>query len=193
MLRRLYDRLLAECDKPGAIWLLAGVAFAESSFFPIPPDVMLIPMMLANRRRVWLLATVATISSVIGGFLGYAIGYWLFETVGRFLIEHLMTMQGFERAKAQFDIWGFWLIIGKGVTPIPYKIVTILCGVLHYDLAKFALASIIARGLRFYLEGVFLYFFGEPARAFVEKRLAMTMTAVAVLLIGGFVVALRYH
>jgi membrane protein YqaA with SNARE-associated domain len=191
MLRRLYTWLLAHADKPSAIWLMAGISFAESSFFPLPPDFLLIPQMLADRRRVWWLATVATVSSVLGGFLGYAIGYWAFETVGTFIIEHIWTMAGFEHAKAAFQVWGFRLIVLKGATPIPYKIVTILCGVLHYDLLKFALASVIARGMRFYLEAVLFYFFGERARAFVEKRLALVLTIAAIVVVVGFVILSR--
>lgn len=178
--------LLDHAQKPGAVWLLAVVSFAESSFFPIPPDLLLIPQILARRERAFLLATVATVSSVIGGFLGYAIGYWLFDTVGVWIVEHLGSMAGFERAKASFNAWGFWLIVGKGATPIPYKIVTILCGVMHYDLGKFAIASVIARGMRFYLEAALLYWFGEQARAFIEQRLMLTMMVVLVLLVGGF-------
>jgi len=191
MARSLKDWILDHAQKPGAVWLLAAVAFAESSFFPIPPDILLIPQILARRERAWWLASVATVSSVIGGFLGYAIGYWLFDSVGMWIITHLGSMAGFQRAKASFDAWGFWLIVGKGATPIPYKIVTILCGVMHYDLGKFALASVIARGMRFYLEAALLFWFGEQAKEFIEKRLMLAMGIVVVLLIGGFVL-LRY-
>ena len=174
--------LLDHAQKPGAVWLLAAVSFTESSFFPIPPDLLLIPQILARRERAFWLATVATVSSVIGGFLGY----WLYDSIGVWIVDHLGSPAGFARAKASFAVWGFWLIVGKGATPIPYKIVTILCGVMHYDLTKFAIASVIARGMRFYLEAALLYWFGEQARAFIEKRLMLTMTAALVLLIGGF-------
>jgi membrane protein YqaA with SNARE-associated domain len=181
------DWIVDHAQRPGAVWLLAGVAFAESSFFPLPPDLLLIPQILARRERAFWLATVATVSSVIGGFLGYAIGYWLFDSVGLWIIQHFGSLAGFQRAKAGFDAWGFWLIVGKGATPIPYKIVTILCGVMHYDLLKFAIASVIARGMRFYLEAALLYWFGDRARAFIEQRLMLAMTILLVLLVGGFV------
>lgn len=188
MLRRLYDWVLTHADKPYAVWVMAAISFTESSFFPMPPDIILVPMMLAERRKAFWFAFVATVSSVLGGFLGYAIGYFVFDTVGRFLVEHFWTMDGFIQAQAQFDRWGFWLIVGKGVTPIPYKIVTILCGVLHYDLFKFAIASIIARGIRFMFEAFVLYFWGDAARHFIEKRLALVTAGFLVLLVGAFLV-----
>ncbi|HLY55446.1 MAG TPA: YqaA family protein [Stellaceae bacterium] len=191
MLRRLYDWVIENAHKPQALWILVGISFAESSFLPLVPDVVLIPMILAERRRAFWLATWATVSSVIGGYLGYAIGYLAFESIGVWLIEHLWTMEGFQHAKAQFNDWGFWLIVGKGLTPIPYKIVTILCGVLHYDLAKFTLASIIARGMRFYAEAVALYIWGDAVRGFLERWLVWVTTSIVVAIVGA-VLAFRY-
>jgi membrane protein YqaA with SNARE-associated domain len=191
MLRRLYDWVLENAHKPQALWVLIGISFAESSFLPLVPDVVLVPMILADRRRAFWLATWVTLSSVLGGYLGYAIGYLAFDTIGVWLVEHLWNMAGFERTKAGFNEWGFWLIVGKGVTPIPYKIVTILCGVMHYDLWKFTIASIIARGIRFYLEAALLYVFGDAMRHFIERWLVWVTTAVALLVVGA-VVALRY-
>ncbi len=191
MLRRFYDWILGHADKPYAVWILAAMSFAESSFFPLPPDVLLIPMSLAERRKALFYATVATVSSVLGGYLGYAIGYFVYDTIGRFLVEHLWSIDKFEALRETFDTWGFWLIIGKGATPIPYKIVTILCGVLHYDLAKFTAASIIARGMRFYLVAILLYFYGEAVRDFIERRLALVTTGFVALLVGAFL-ALRF-
>jgi membrane protein YqaA with SNARE-associated domain len=192
MLRRLYDWVIENAHRPAAVWVLNGISFAESSFLPLVPDVVLIPMILADRRRAFRLASWATASSVLGGFLGYAIGYFVFDTVGLWLVTHFWTLDGFEVAKLKFDQWGFWLIVAKGATPIPYKIVTILCGVLHYDLAKFALASTIARGMRFYAEAVLLYIFGDRIRHFVERWLVWVTTGLALVVIAGIVVALRY-
>jgi membrane protein YqaA with SNARE-associated domain len=186
MLRRFYDWIFEQAAKPYAIWLVAGISFTESSFFPLPPDLLLIPMVLANRRRAFWIATVATVSSVIGGYLGYAIGYYAFDTIGNFIVQHMVSEQSFASVKATFDHWGFWAIIFKGATPIPYKIVTILSGFLHFDLAQFTIASIIARGMRFYSEAILLYFYGERAREFVERRLMLVTTAVAGALVGGF-------
>jgi len=187
LLQRVYDWILAHAQKPYAVWLMAAISFTESSFFPAPPDILLIPMVLADRRRAFWLATVATVSSVIGGFLGYAIGYYAFDTIGSFIVDHVVGAQVFDSLKAQFDEYGFWAIIVKGATPIPYKIVTILSGFLHFDLAQFTIASIIARGMRFYAEAVLLYYFGAAAKDFIEKRLLLVTTAVAGLLVGGFV------
>ena len=191
MLRRLYDFVIANAHKPWALWMMVAISFAESSFLPLVPDVVLIPMMLAERRRAFWFATWATLASVAGGYLGYAIGYALFDTVGIWMVEHFWTMDGFQRAKAGFDEHGFWLIVAKGLTPIPYKIVTILCGLLHYDLAKFTIASLLSRGLRFYAEAVLFFLFGEKVRGFIERWLGWVMLAILVLLVGA-VVALKY-
>jgi membrane protein YqaA with SNARE-associated domain len=191
MLRKLYDRLTLLADKPGAIWILAAVSFAESSFFPIPPDIMLIPMVLANRQRAWLFAGVCTIASVLGGFLGYAIGYFLFETAGKWVIDFYHLQHAFESFQQQFQEWGMWVILIKGLTPIPYKIVTIASGAAHFDLLTFGIASIITRGGRFFLVSGLLYVVGEPVREFVEKRLTLVTTAFVLIIVGGFV-ALAY-
>jgi membrane protein YqaA with SNARE-associated domain len=164
------------------------VSFVESSFFPIPPDVLLIPMVLANRPRAWKIAATCTASSVIGGLLGYAIGYGFSETLGAWII-HLYGLQGaMESFQAKFAEYGLWVILIKGLTPIPYKIVTIASGLAHFDLKIFILASIATRGARFFLLSALLYFYGEPIRAFIEKRLTLVTTVFAVGLIGGFIV-----
>jgi membrane protein YqaA with SNARE-associated domain len=191
MLRRIYDWVILQAEQPYALWLMLGISFLESSILPILPDLILMPMILAQRRRAFWLAGAATISSVIGGYLGYAIGVFAYQTIGVWLIEHFWTMEGFTKTQVTFDKYGFWLIVGKGATPIPYKIVTILCGVMRYDLWWFTLASLIARGMRFFLLAGLLYYFGEPIRGFVERRLPWVIAGVAVLLVGGFA-ALRF-
>ena len=174
-----------------ALWALAGVSFIESSVFPIPPDVLLIPMALATPRRAFLLAAVCTGASVVGGFLGYAIGYYAFEAVGQRILEFYDATNAYEALKAAFAEWGMWIIIVKGMTPIPYKILTIASGALKFDLATFAFASAISRSLRFFLVAALLWRFGEPVRRFIEDRLMLVTSVFAIALVGGFL-ALRY-
>jgi membrane protein YqaA with SNARE-associated domain len=191
MLKRFYDWTIRLAAGPHAMLALATISFVESSFFPLPPDLLLIPMALAKPRRAWWIAAVCTIASVAGGFLGYAIGYFLFDTIGRPVLEFYGAMGRYEALKQAFDEWGAWIIILKGMTPIPYKLVTIASGVAHFDLATFAIASLISRSLRFFLLAALLYFFGDSVRDFLERRLTLVTTAFAVLLVGGFFV-LRY-
>ena len=191
MLQRFYEWILRLATGPRAMVTLVVVAFAESSFFPIPPDILIIPMVLADRRRAWAIAATATVASVVGGFLGYAIGYWLFGAVGEQILQFYGATAAFARFQASVADNAFWLIVAKGLTPIPYKIVTIACGVLHVGLLTFATASIICRSLRFFLLAGLLWYFGEPVRHFIEKRLTLVTTVFAVFLVGGFL-ALRY-
>ncbi|HWB52191.1 MAG TPA: YqaA family protein [Stellaceae bacterium] len=191
MLKRFYDRMLEVAAGPNAMWALIAVSFAESSFFPIPGDVLMIPMMLAAPRKAWRIAAIATISSVVGGLLGYAIGYWGFDLVGRPILEFYHAMSRYDALKAGFDQWGAWIIIIKGLTPIPYKLVTIAAGVAHFDLATFIGASIISRSLRFFFLAALLWWFGPAVRDFIEKRLMLVTTGFAVCLVGGFLV-IRY-
>jgi membrane protein YqaA with SNARE-associated domain len=170
---------------------LFWVSFAESSFFPIPPDVMLIPMVLAQRAKAWLYAAVATVASVLGGIAGYAIGYFLYETLGRWLIAAYGLGPQFEAYRAAYNEWGLWIILIKGMTPIPYKIVTIASGAAAFDFWVFLAASIVTRGARFFLVAGLLYWLGEPIREFIERRLTLVMTTFLVALVGGFVVV-RY-
>ncbi|SFV37896.1 YqaA family protein [Hyphomicrobium facile] len=191
MLRGIYDWTMRMAASARAPWALAGVSFAESSFFPIPPDIMLIPMVLSQPRKAWWYATIATVASVIGGLLGYAIGYYLYDAIG----EPILKFYGREHALDAFQTfvqeYGVTAVIVKGMTPIPYKVVTIAAGVGKMDILAFVGASIVARAMRFYLVASLLYFFGEPIRSFIEGRLALVTTAFLVLLIGGFV-AVRY-
>ncbi|WP_409561618.1 YqaA family protein [Hyphomicrobium sp. MC8b] len=191
MLRGLYDWTMRMAASKRAPWALAAVSFAESSFFPIPPDIMLIPMVLSNRRKAWWYATVATVASVIGGILGYAIGYYFFEAVGLPILKFYGREHALDSFMAFVQEYGVEAVIIKGATPIPYKVVTIAAGVGQMNIWAFLGASIIARAMRFYLVAGLLYFFGEPIRAFIEKRLGMVMTVFLVLLVGGFV-AVKY-
>jgi membrane protein YqaA with SNARE-associated domain len=190
MLRRLYDWCIAAADKPYATWLMGLVSFVESSFFPIPPDVMLIPMSLARPERAWFYATVCTLTSVAGGVLGYFIGAVLYDSVGAWLI-HLYgygnKVEAFREAYAQ---WGTWIILIKGVTPIPYKIVTIASGFAGYNFFLFVVLSLVARGMRFYLLAFLLNRYGDQARVILEERLGFWVTLGAVVLIAGIVAAL---
>lgn len=174
-----------------APWALAGVSFAESSFFPIPPDIMLIPMVLSQPRKAWWYATIATVASVLGGLLGYAIGYYLYDAIGAPILKFYGREHALDGFETFIQEYGVAAVIIKGMTPIPYKVVTIAAGVGKMDILAFVGASIVARAMRFYLVAGLLYFFGEPIRSFIEGRLALVTTAFLVLLIGGFV-AVRY-
>ncbi|HXV25336.1 MAG TPA: YqaA family protein [Alphaproteobacteria bacterium] len=188
MFQRLYDRTMSLASHRHAMRVLALVSFAESSVFPIPPDAMLIPMVLAHRARAWAMAGVCTIASVLGGLLGYAIGFFLFETVGRPILDFYGYQEDFQRFADAYNEWGLWIILIKGLTPIPYKLVTIASGVAHFDLLVFILASIATRGARFFLVAALLRRFGPPIRIFVERNLTAVATTALLLIIGGFLV-----
>ena len=188
LLRSLYDWVMEKARHPKALWWLAAISFAESSFFPIPPDVMLVPMVLADRRRAWVIAGVCLVASVLGGMLGYYIGYALLETIGQWIVSLYHMENGVAQFQEWYDRWGLWVILIKGMTPIPYKIVTIASGIAHFSLPVFIVASIVTRGLRFYLVAGLLYWKGEPIRAFIERRLTLVTTLFVVCLVGGFIV-----
>ncbi|MEZ5764456.1 MAG: YqaA family protein [Xanthobacteraceae bacterium] len=189
MLRRLYDWCIASADKPYAIWLLGIVSFAESSFFPVPPDVMLIPMSLARPQKAWFYALVCTITSVLGGVLGYAIGALLYDSIGGWIIQLYGYGEKVDQFRAAYAEYGAWIILLKGFTPIPYKLVTITSGFAAYSLPLFILFSVITRGARFYLLAFLLNRYGPSARAIIEERLGFWVTIGALGLIGGFIVA----
>lgn len=191
MLRRLYNWTMAFAGHRHAVWALALISFAESSFFPIPPDVLLIPMVLANREKAWLYAGICTVASVLGGVFGYAIGALLYDSLGAWVIQLYGYGDEVEAFRQAYAEWGSWIILIKGLTPIPYKIVTITSGFAGYDLVWFILLSAITRAGRFFLVAWLLHRYGEPVRGFIEKRLELVTAGVAVLFIGGFVIA-RY-
>ncbi len=186
-LRRLYAWTLQMAATPKAVWIVNLISFAESSFFPLPPDLMLIPMILADRAKAWWLAFLCTLSSVIGGLVGYAIGYFLFETIGEWIIQTYQLQASFTRFQTDFQAWGFWLIVLKGLTPIPFKLVTIASGVAGLNLSQFVVASIIARSFRFFLLAGLLWFFGDWARTFIERYLPWCLGAVLISLVLGFI------
>jgi membrane protein YqaA with SNARE-associated domain len=190
LLRRLYDWCIAAADKPYATWLMGAVSFVESSFFPIPPDVMLIPMSLARPDRAWFYATVCTVTSVAGGVLGYFIGAVLYDSVGLWLIQLYGYGNKVEAFRQAYAEWGAWIILIKGVTPIPYKIVTIASGFAGYNIFMFVLLSLVARGMRFYLLAFLLNRYGAKARAIIEERLTFWVTLGAIVLVAGIIAAL---
>ena len=187
MLRKLYDWVIAYSARPSAPWALALVSFAESSVFPIPPDVLQVPMTLARPEKAWTYALIATLSSVAGGLVGYAIGALLYDSVGLFLINlygYGSKVETFRHAYAQY---GHWVILLKGLTPIPYKLVTITSGFADYSLFWFVVLSLITRGARFYLLAALLRLFGPAARAFIERRLGLVMLAMLAIIVVGIV------
>ena len=191
MLRRLYDWTLSLAGTRHAEKALAGISFAESSFFPIPPDVLLIPMVLAKRENWLRIAILCTLSSVAGAFLGYAIGMFLYETVGVPILAFYGKVDAFEQISAWYNTWGGWGVLFAAVTPFPYKVLTIFSGATGLNFLVFTIVSIIGRAARFFLVAFLLYRWGEPIRVFIEKYLNLLFILFMVLLIGGFV-AIRY-
>jgi membrane protein YqaA with SNARE-associated domain len=191
VIRRLYDWTMRLAAGPKALPALGVVSFTESSFFPIPPDAMIIPMVLARPDLAWRIALVATVTSVVGGAAGYAIGYYLFETIGQSVIAFYGYQDKFAAFRDAYNEWGLWIILIKGLTPIPYKLVTIASGAAAFNFWIFMAASIATRGARFFLVAALLKYFGPPIREFVEKRLTLVTTIFIVGLVGGFVIV-RY-
>jgi membrane protein YqaA with SNARE-associated domain len=191
MLRRIYDWCVTTADKPYALWILGAVAFAESSFFPVPPDIMLAPMSLAQPKRAWLYAAVCTAASVLGGVLGYAIGALLYDSVGHWLINLYGLGDKVEAFRASYAEWGALIILVKGVTPIPYKLVTITSGFAGYNIWLFVLFSIITRGGRFFVAAILLNRYGEWIKVRIEKHLGLSVTILIAVIVLGFIVALR--
>lgn len=188
MLRRLYDWTIRMADHPHALWVLAFIAFIESSVFPIPPDVLMIPMILARPSRAWLIAGVALVSSVLGGLLGYAIGALAYEQLGQPILAALGKGDAMIEFNTRFNDFGFWAVLTAGVTPFPYKVITIMSGWTSMPLATFFATSILARGLRFFLVAWLLWKYGAPIRDFIEKRLGLVTIVFVALLLGGFYV-----
>lgn len=191
MIKRLYQWTLSLAEHPHALWALFVVAFVESSFFPIPPDILMIPMIIAQPRRAWLIASVALFASVLGGLLGYAIGALAFETLGQPILSSLGKADAMAEFSERFNDLGFWAVLTAGVTPFPYKVITIMSGWTGMPLATFIVTSILARGLRFFFVAGLLWQFGAPIRDFIERRLGLMFTLAVALLLAGFF-AVRY-
>ena len=191
MIKRIYDWCIDAAHKPYALWIMGAVAFAESSFFPVPPDVMLIPMSLARPQRAWVYAPVCTATSVLGGILGYAIGALLYDSVGHWLIQVYGLGGKVDAFRASYAEWGAVIILLKGLTPIPYKLVTITSGFAGYNIGLFILCSIIARGGRFFVLAVLLNRYGDFIRTELEKRLTTWVVIGAIVLVAGFYIAYR--
>jgi membrane protein YqaA with SNARE-associated domain len=189
ILRRLYDWTMANATGRHAWAALFAISFAESSFFPIAPDVMLMPMVLADRKRAFLLAAWCTLASVLGGMLGYAIGSLLYDSLGQWVIRAYGYGDRIDEFRSFYAEWGAWVILVKGALPIPYKLITILSGFAGYNFPMFVLLSAITRGLRFGVEAALLYRFGEPIREFIEKRLELAMLLIVGTIVAGIIMA----
>ena len=184
--RKIYDSVIHLSSSKHALAWLFVISFVESSFFPIPPDIMLIPMILATPKKAWKIAGICTLASVIGAYLGYVIGFYFFELIAEPLLEFYGYLDKFNEFKNLYSEYGAWIVFGAGITPFPYKIITIASGVVQLNLAVFTVASIIARGLRFFLIAWLLKTYGEKMRSFIEKNLGWLSVLFLVLLIGGF-------
>ena len=188
MLRKLYDWTISLAESKHALWALAFVAFVESSVFPIPPDILMIPMIIATPKRAFLIAGVALVASVLGGMLGYFIGWGAFESVGRPVLEFYGKDAYFAEFSTKYNEWGAWAVLIAGITPFPYKVITILSGATGLHFGVFMLASVIARGLRFFVIAALLWRYGAPIRDFIEERLGLVFSLGLAALIGGFLV-----
>jgi membrane protein YqaA with SNARE-associated domain len=191
MLRRLYDWTLSLASRPSAPYALAAVSFAESSFFPVPPDAMLVPMLLARPDKAWSYALICTVSSVLGGILGYVIGLALYDSLGSWLFHLYGLTDSAETFRHAYAQYGHWVILLKGLTPIPYKLVTITSGFASYPLGWFILLSILTRGARFFIVAVLMSRFGPRIKAIIDNHFNLVATGAVVLIVGGFV-AFRY-
>lgn len=186
--KRIYDKTLDLASRKNAMAWLFAISFIESSFFPIPPDIMVIPMVLATPKQAYKIAGVALIASILGGYLGYAIGVFGFEMIAKPLLNFYGYMDNFHKFENYYHEYGAWIVFGAGITPFPYKIITIASGVVRLDLVIFTIASILARGIRFYIIAWLLKRFGEPMKTFIEKNLNLLSIIFLILLIGGFAV-----
>ena len=191
MIRPLYDWTMRLAGHRHAMWAMGFISFIESSIFPVPPDALMMPMVLARRDKAWRIATVCTLASVVGGLFGYMIGYFLWDAIGQQVMDFYGYAAKMDQFAALYNEWGFWIVAGAGFTPFPYKVITIASGLTQLDLAVFMAASVISRGARFFLVAGLLWYFGPPIRVFIEKHLGLLASAFFALLLGGFA-AVRY-
>lgn len=186
LLHQMYDLMLRLSAHTNAMFFLFLVSFAESSFFPIPPDVMIIPMVLATPNKAWRIAGLATVASVLGGYFGYIIGAFCFDWIAKPILEMYNALEQFQEFEDYYHQFGAWIVFGAGLTPFPYKIITIASGVVHLDLFVFTIASVLARGMRFFFVAWLLKKYGEPMKIFIEKNLGWLSVLFLILLIGSF-------
>ncbi|WP_366655039.1 YqaA family protein [Fodinicurvata sp. EGI_FJ10296] len=186
MIRSLYNFTMDLAAHRHAVTALMLIAFVESSVFPIPPDAMLIPMIMAAREKAWKLAALCTIASVAGGIAGYGLGYFLFEAIARQILEFYGYIEQFEAFRLNYNEWGGWIVFIFGVTPFPYKVITLASGATELNPLVFMVASVLSRGLRFFVVAALIWYFGPPIRSFIERRLGLVFLVGCVLLIGGF-------
>ena len=187
-LRKLYDWTILKSKHPRAIWFLSIISFAESSFFPIPPDIILIPMIIAKRTKAYFYAFVCTISSVMGALIGYCIGYFLFNTVGKIVLNYYGLVDEFSSFEQYYIQYGILIVLGAGFTPFPFKFITIASGFFELNIILFVIIAIIARGLRFYLVAILLKIFGETIEKLINKYFNILATIFFILLIGSIMI-----
>ena len=185
-LRKIYDWTLKKSKHPRATWFLAIISFAESSFFPIPPDIILIPMAIANRLKAWTYALICTLSSVAGGLFGYFIGYFFFNSIGILIVSYYSLDNQFSSFESYYKELGFWIVLGAGFTPFPFKFITIASGLFNLNIFLFVLVSLLARGLRFFLLAGLIKLFGEYIIKFIDKYFNFLAIIFFLLLIGSF-------
>ena len=188
LIKKTYDFLLNLSATPYATYGLFAIAFTESSFFPIPPDIMLIPMILATPKSAYRIAGIATLASVLGGYFGYAIGIFAFDLIAQPILEFYNALDKFHEFENYYHQYGAWIVFGAGITPFPYKIITIASGTTQLNFAVFTIASILARGIRFYFVAWLLWKWGAPMKVWIEKNLGWLSVLFFILLIGGFYV-----
>ena len=188
ILRKIYNWTIEKSKHPKAVWFLSLVSFTESSFFPIPPDIILIPMIIAKRTRAWFYAFVCTMSSVLGGLFGYCIGYFFYNSIGKIILEYYGLTNQFIIFEEYYLKYGILIVIGAGITPFPYKFITIASGVFGLNVFLFTVVSFFSRGLRFYLLSFLLKFFGEKIEKLIDKYFNILAILFFVLLVAGIVV-----